>query len=198
MSSKALRKEWSDSVAGVLKWGIHHGISVVLILVAAGLVVAAGHRLLGRLETRLKSEDAEAGRGGQRSATLVAVLKSVLSVAVWVTATLLVFNQIGLNLGPLIAGAGVAGIALGFGAQTLVKDFVTGFFVLLEDQYRVGDTIEVDGDTGVVESFTLRLTSIRTNEGSLVHIANSEIKKVSNASHHGLRAGLEAKSKNEA
>jgi len=192
MNAKALRREWDESVASVLRWVIHRGIATVLILIVATLVVAAGNRLLRRLGTKLQSEDAESGRGGQRSSTLVAVMKSVLSVVVWVTAVLLIFNQIGLNLGPLIAGAGIAGLAIGFGAQTMVKDFVTGFFVLLEDQYRVGDTIEIDGAVGVVESFSLRLTSIRTHEGNLVHIANSEIKKVSNASHHGLRTGIEA------
>ncbi|MGI8425810.1 MAG: mechanosensitive ion channel family protein [Actinomycetota bacterium] len=194
MNGKAIRQEWSDAVAGVIRWGIHRGIATILIVVGAALVVAAGNRLLRRLGERLSTQDAESGRGGHRAATLMTVLKSVMSVTVWVTAVLLIFNQIGLNLGPLIAGAGIAGLAIGFGAQAMVKDFVTGFFVLLEDQFRVGDTIEIDGAIGVVESFTLRLTSIRTNEGNLVHIGNGEIKKISNASHHGLRPGIEAQS----
>ncbi|HEY4937738.1 MAG TPA: DUF3040 domain-containing protein, partial [Actinomycetota bacterium] len=98
----------------------------------------AARKLLTRLEQRLRTEDAEAGRSPQRSKTLAEVSRSVVTMVAWVIATLLVLGELGLNLTPLVASASIVGVALGFGAQSLVRDFLTGFFVLLEDQYAIG------------------------------------------------------------
>jgi small-conductance mechanosensitive channel len=93
-----------------------------------------------------------------------------------------VLGEIGIELAPMIAGAGLVGVALGFGAQSLVRDFLTGFFVVLEDQYSVGDRVDIDGVAGTVERFSLRLTSIRSIDGTLHHISNGNIKIASNTS----------------
>jgi small conductance mechanosensitive channel len=103
----------------------------------------------------------------------------------------MVLDIINIDLGPLIAGAGIAGIALGFGAQSLVRDFFTGFFVLLEDQYAVGDIVEIETAKGTVERFTLRLTSIRALDGTLHHVSNGHIKMVANSSAGWTKAVLD-------
>lgn len=163
-------------------WSLAHLPRMLLIVLVAFTVDRLGRRFLRRFQDRIEDQDTKAGRTGQRSATLASVLGTLLFFAVWALAFLQVLGELGLRLGPLIAGAGIVGAALGFGAQSLVRDFLTGFFVLLEDQYRVGDQIEVNGSLGRVERFTLRLTSMRSLDGSIHHISNGEIKKVINTS----------------
>ena len=98
------------------------------------------------------------------------------------------WGELGINLGPLIAGAGIAGVALGFGAQTLVRDFLTGMFMLIEDQFGVGDIIDVGDASGVVEGVSLRTTRLRDVEGTVWHVPNGEIKRVANKSQQWSRA----------
>jgi len=160
-----------------LRWSLTHGVRIVLIVVAAYLLSRAGRRLLARLEQRLRTEDAAAGRSPQRSKTLAEVSRSVVTMVAWVIATMLVLGELGLNLTPLVASASIVGVALGFGAQSLVRDFLTGFFVLLEDQYAIGDMVEIGQVTGIVERFTLR-----AEDGTLHNIANGTIQRVSNSS----------------
>jgi moderate conductance mechanosensitive channel len=153
-----------------------------VVLVVANVLVRAGRRLVARLERRLLDEDKLAGRGSNRSRTLAEVSRSVLNVVVWTFALLQILGVLKIDLGPLIAGAGIAGVALGFGAQSLVRDFLTGFFVLLEDQYAVGDFIEIETAKGTVERFNLRVTSLRAMDGTLHHISNGNIRMVGNSS----------------
>lgn len=157
-------------------------VRILVILAIAKLLIRAGHRLVGRLERRLLDEDTVAGRGTSRARTLAEVSRSVLNVVIWTFAFLQILGVLQINLGPLIAGAGIAGVALGFGAQSLVRDFLTGFFVLLEDQYAVGDFIEIGNAKGTVERFNLRVTSLRATDGTLHHVSNGEIKMVGNSS----------------
>jgi len=97
----------------------------------------------------------------QRAETIGAVLRSVLAIIIWSIAVLTVLTELGVNLAPLLAGAGIAGVALGFGAQSLVRDFLTGLFMLLEDQYGVGDVIDNGLANGTVEGVSLRTTRVR-------------------------------------
>mgnify|MGYP002651783288 CR=1 FL=1 len=101
---------------------------------------------------------------------------------IWVWAALAVLSEIGVNVAPLIASAGVLGVAIGFGAQSLVKDFLSGIFMLLENQYGVGDTISVNGVEGTVEEMTLRVTTLRDIDGTLWYVRNGEIIRVGNMS----------------
>lgn len=164
---------------------------IVQIVVIAGLafvVTRLSRRIVGRFEERLKLEDTQAGRNVQRSKTLSAVTRGVVSVVIWTLALLTILKLVIPDVGPVLAGAGVAGIAIAFGAQSLVRDFLNGFFVLLEDQYRVGDNLEIDGVTGVVEEFSLRRTALRAFDGTLHHIANGQFQRVSNRSAGWSRA----------
>ncbi|HYR62971.1 MAG TPA: mechanosensitive ion channel family protein, partial [Actinomycetota bacterium] len=171
-----------------LRWSLSHGVRIVIIVVSTYLLSRAGHRLLARLEQRLRTEDAQAGRSPARSKTLAEVSRSVVTMVAWVIAAMLVLGELGLNLTPLIASASVVGVALGFGAQSLVRDFLTGFFVLFEDQYAIGDVVEIGQVTGTVERFTLRMTSLRSEDGTLHNIANGTIQRVSNSSAGWARA----------
>lgn len=121
-------------------------------------------------------------RRQSRIHTLASVAKSAAGIFVWTWATIAILTTIGVNVTPLLASAGVAGVALGFGAQSLVKDFLSGIFMLIEDQYGVGDTIDVGEVTGTVEDVSLRLTTLRDTNGTLWFIRNGEILRVGNFS----------------
>ena len=138
-------------------------------------------RVLSRVSV-LASSDEQRQRAERRARTLGSVLQNLVTVVVWSIAIVLVLGEIGISLGPLIASAGIAGIALGFGAQSVVKDFLAGVFVLIEDQYGVGDVIDVGEAMGVVEDVELRTTQIRDINGVLWTVPNGVIARVGNHS----------------
>ncbi len=139
------------------------------------------------LETEVTSLRAE-----QRITALTSVLRSVASFAIFTIAGFLVLGEVGLNLAPLLAGAGIIGIALGFGAQSLVKDFLSGLFILVEDQFGVGDIVDLDQQTaGTVEAVSLRTTRLRSVDGTVWHVPNGDIRRVGNKSQHWSRALLD-------
>jgi moderate conductance mechanosensitive channel len=124
----------------------------------------------------------------QRAETVGALLKSVASFGIWTLAGLMALGTLGLDLGPLIAGAGIVGVAIGFGSQNLVRDFISGIFMLMEDQYGVGDVVDAGPATGTVEGVGLRTTRLRDVNGTLWHIPNGEIRRVGNRSQGWARA----------
>ncbi len=139
------------------------------------------------LETRETSLRAE-----QRIEALTGVLRSVTSFIVLVIAGFLVLGRVGINLAPLLAGAGIVGVALGFGSQALVRDFLSGIFILVEDQYGVGDIVDLDGQTvGTVEGVSLRTTRLRAVDGAVWHVPNGDIRRVGNRSQHWSRSLLD-------
>ncbi len=127
----------------------------------------------------------------QRATTLGSILRSTATAIIYTFAILMSLGEFDINLGPLIAGAGIAGIALGFGAQSIVKDFLSGFFMLVEDQFAVGDIIDVGEAAGVVEAISLRTTQIRDVNGTLWYVPNGEIHRVANKSQQWARAVLD-------
>lgn len=130
-------------------------------------------------------------RGIQRAHTLSSLIGNVITVIVVSLIGLLVLSELGFNLAPLLAGAGFLGVALGFGAQSLVADFVNGIFMLAEDQYGVGDIVDVGDASGVVEEVGLRVTQLRALDGSLWFVRNGEIMRVGNMSQHWSRTVLD-------
>lgn len=130
-------------------------------------------------------------RSQQRAHTLGSVGKSVVAFALWGLAFLLILGEFDVNLGPLVAGAGVVGIALGFGAQSLVRDFLSGVFMIIEDQYGVGDVVDVGDATGVVEAVSLRTTRLRDVNGTVWFFPNGEIRRVGNKSQQWARSVLD-------
>jgi small-conductance mechanosensitive channel len=130
-------------------------------------------------------------RAEQRIDALSSVLRSVLSFVIWLTALLMCLGEVGIDLGPLIAGAGVLGVAIGFGSQSLVRDFLSGAFILVEDQFGVGDIVDVGEASGTVEAVSLRTTRLRAIDGTVWHVPNGEIRRVGNMSQHWSRALLD-------
>ncbi len=130
-------------------------------------------------------------RSTQRTRTVGNVVGSLASILIYVIGIGMALAEFGVNLGPLIAGAGIVGVALGFGAQSLVKDFLSGIFMFIEDQYGVGDVIDVGEASGVVEVVNLRTTRIRSVDGTLWHVPNGEIRRVANKSQEWARTVLD-------
>lgn len=131
-------------------------------------------------------------RAEQRLDALTSVLRSIVTFLVFAVATFMILGEVGVELGPLLAGAGILGVALGFGSQTLVRDFLSGLFILIEDQFGVGDIVDLDGETsGTVEAVSLRTTRLRAVDGTVWHVPNGEIRRVGNKSQHWSRALLD-------
>lgn len=117
----------------------------------------------------------------KREKTLIDIIGAALKFAIWLMATLMILQELGVNIAPLLAGAGVVGVALGFGAQSLVQDAFKGLFIIFENQYRVGDVVQINNDlAGVVEKITLRATVLRDLDGNVHHISNGNIDTATN------------------
>jgi small conductance mechanosensitive channel len=128
------------------------------------------------------SEQELTTRTTQRAEAIGSLLRSVVTITIWVIAALTVLPLLGINIAPLVASAGIVGIALGFGAQSLVKDYIAGILLILEDQYGIGDEVEVDDVTGTVEYVSLRYTRLRDAEGVIWYLRNGDIQTVGNKS----------------
>ena len=161
----------SDVFEGVtLSQVVQGGLRVLLILALALVFARLGSRFASRSIRSIatRSPLREVGpRTEQRATTLAGVAVSLIRVFVWTIAFLLILGVVGMNLGPFLAGASIVGVAVGFGAQSLVKDFLSGFFILVEDQYAVGDVITIAEQTGTVEEIDLRTTRIRAMDGNV-------------------------------
>jgi small conductance mechanosensitive channel len=154
---------------------------------------SSGHlEVLRELAVRRAERTAiQAQRAQKRTETLGTVLQSIAALVIYTVAAFMSLSEFGVNLGPLVASAGIVGIAFGFGAQSLVKDFLSGIFMLIEDQFGVGDIIDVGSAAGVVEAVSLRTTQIRDVHGTLWHVPNGEIQRVANKSQQWARAVLD-------
>ncbi len=163
-------------------------LHIIVIFFVAILSQRFGRRTITRAMNRLATVDLTHGpavgaaRQKERAKTTGTVLSSTLNAVIWVIALGMILGEFGLNLGPLIASAGVIGIAFGLGAQTIVRDVLAGLFMLIEDQYGVGDRIDVLEISGIVERVGLRITTVRDEAGTLWYLRNGEILKVGNRS----------------
>lgn len=172
-------------------------VTVIVAWIALRLLRRAGRSFIQRGKVKdtdddLTGDPGGTGRRNQRLDALAAVLSSILGVVVWFTAILFILgNTFGVNLAPFLAGAGILGVALGFGAQDLVKDFLAGTFMLIEDQYAVGDVVDVGDAVGTVEKVSLRTTRLRDVNGTVWHFPNGEIRRVGNMSQEWSRALLD-------
>ncbi len=162
---------------------------IAVILVLAYLARWALHRLAARITARAQTGDpATAGLRAQRAATLAQLLNHVGMIVIVIVAGLLVLD-IFINIGPLLAGAGVLGLAVSLGFQDVMKDIITGFLVVLEDQYAVGDRVRLGDVEGVVQQLTLRSTVLRADDGTLHYLANRALTSVANLSRRNAGRG---------
>lgn len=166
-------------------------LHILAIVIIAIIGQRLGSRTITQAMNRLATADLVLGPGNlaarqkERAKTTGTVLSSTLNALIWIIAMGMVLGEFGLNLGPLIASAGVIGVALGLGAQTIVRDVLSGLFMLVEDQYGVGDKVELLDISGTVEKVGLRITTIRDTSGTLWYLRNGEILKVGNHSQSG-------------
>jgi small-conductance mechanosensitive channel len=192
---------WFDVVLGT-------PLAILLILVVAIIARFLLHRVvdkiadgiitgragIGRIEDRLPSAVVGATltvRREQRARTMASVLKSLTTAAIGVIAALMILDELGIPTGPLLASAGIVGIAVGFGAQALVRDVISGIFMLIEDQYGVGDVVDLGDASGVVEAVGLRVTRVRDVNGTVWYIRNGQVLRVGNQSQGWARAVLD-------
>ncbi len=180
-----------DRTQKIWDWFSGSPLHILEIILVAVIAQRLGSRAITRAMNRLASVDlshglaATAHRQKERARTTGTVLTSTLNAVIWVIALGMVLGEFGLNLGPLVASAGVIGIAFGLGAQTIVRDVLAGLFMLIEDQYGVGDRIDVLEISGKVEKVGLRITTVRDEAGTLWYLRNGEILKVGNRSQSG-------------
>ena len=165
-------------------WFIQHGPRILLIIVVTWILLKFMNRILTKLirkAVRRKSYYSEIEEK-KREDTLIKISQNFFNILLWVMAFAAILTEFGIPVAPLITGAGILGVAVGFGSQSLVKDFITGLFIIAENQYRIGDYICIDKYCGTVEDITLRLTKLRNIDGTIHYIPNSEIKIASNKS----------------
>jgi moderate conductance mechanosensitive channel len=187
MSWDALTEWLSENQAVV----IATSLKIAGILLVAALLTRLLRRAVTRVEAKV-SEQTTPIRALQRSQTLAKVLSSAGIVVIWSISIFLAVGELGFQLGPLLAGVGIVGLAVGFGSQNLVRDVVSGFFILLEDQYGVGDVVQINQvASGGVEQLTLRITGLRDLDGTMHYIANGEITHVANRTKDWARAVID-------
>lgn len=175
----------------LMNWLVVHGPRVAGILIISYMAYRFAYVFVERLIRRL------VGRGNgskaaeeKRENTLITVANSAIGILVITVASLTLLSEFGIAIGPLLAAAGVAGIAIGFGGQYLIRDVISGLFILMENQYRVGDVVCFDTTCGLVETLSLRMTTLRDLDGTVHHVPHGEVKKVSNLSKQYARVNL--------
>jgi len=181
------------SWATVVTWLIDHGIRILIIVVVGAVLWFALNKFLptivGRLMATTKGESKEGIK--KRRDTLVGVLTGVGRVFIVIVAIMMVLDEAGVPIASVLVGLGIAGLAIGFGAQYLIRDLIAGMFIIMENQYRVGDVARVADVAGLVEEVTLRKTVLRDLDGIVHHVPNGEIRVASNFTRHFARVNLD-------
>jgi small-conductance mechanosensitive channel len=177
----------SERTQQVVDWFTGAPLRVISVFFIALICHSVGKRAIDRAVAKLASADIKPGPGlvarqAERARTIGTVLTSTFNAFVWVIAAGMILGEFGFDLGPVIASAGIIGVAIGLGAQTLVKDVLSGIFMLVEDQYGVGDQVKVGDVEGAVEKVGLRVTTVRDSSGTLWFLRNGEILVVGNKS----------------
>ncbi len=178
----------NENFQRAIDWFAGAPLRIAVIIILALALQKISSRGITRTLERVASADLALGaahslaRQRERARTAGTVLRSTATAIIWLITSVMVLGEFGLNLGPLVASAGVLGVALGLGAQTIVRDVLSGIFMLAEDQYGVGDLINVLDVEGVVEFVGLRITTVRDKKGTLWYLRNGEIMKIGNKS----------------
>jgi len=172
---------YQNIVNNLISWVIGPGIKVIVILFLA-LVISKIAKVFVSKAVRTLVEKSNGQIQKERAKTLSRVFSSSLKIVIWVIAILMLLPELGINPTPLLAGAGLIGLAIGMGSKSLVQDYLSGLFILLEDQYRVGEEVDISGKKGEVVDLNLRRTIIKDSEGIIHYIPNGQVKTASNLS----------------
>ncbi len=177
----------------VTDWLLQHGIKILIILLVGILLWLTLRKLLPPLVRRTvaqtREKESKAGME-KRTKTLVGVFMGAGKILIGIVIIFMILSEVGIPIGPALAGLGIVGVAVGFGAQWLIRDFIAGTFILMENQYRVGDVARVADVAGLVEEVNLRKTVLRDLDGIVHHIPNGEIRVASNLTRHWSRAHM--------
>jgi small-conductance mechanosensitive channel len=181
------------SWATVETWLVNHGIPILIIVVVGAVLWFALNKLLPpilrRAVTRTKDKESKEAME-KRTNTLVAIFRGIGRVFIVIVVIMMILPELGVDIVPLVAGFGIAGVAIGFGAQYLIRDLIAGIFIILENQYRVGDVVRVADISGLVEEINLRKTVLRDLDGIVHHVPNGEIRTASNFTRRFARVNL--------
>jgi small conductance mechanosensitive channel len=197
----------NEDLAHAADWLIGKPLTIVWIIVLALVARWLLNRMIGRMVRRAQGgvlpsqlargpfaspgDEVARQRRIQRAQTIGTLLRSIVSGVIVTIVVMMVLSEVGINIAPLIASAGILGVALGFGAQSLVKDFLSGIFMIFEDQYGVGDAVNLGDVSGVVEAVGLRVTRLRDVDGTVWYVRNGEILRVGNQSQNWSRSVLD-------
>ncbi len=176
---------WQDVLSRFVQWVINVGPSILILIILLFITLKFLSILIRRLNKMLinratKNESLDTQETTKRIKTLLGILKGIGKVIVWTIFFMILFKKFGIDIGPILAGAGILGLAIGFGAQELVRDFISGFFILLENQLRAGDVAIINGTGGLVEKIELRTITLRDFSGVVHVIQNGKINTLSN------------------
>ena len=187
-----MREEITSKWLELFDWALNHGLKIVIIVIIAYVLKVIAKRSIQRIvkaavaSEKFVTENAEI----QRMNTLVRIFSWTINTIIVIIASMMIIQEFGVQIAPILASAGIVGVAIGFGGQYLVRDLITGFFIIFENQYRIGDVINVEGIGGVVEDISLRVTTLRDMNGTVHYIPHGEIKKVSNLSKNFAKVNL--------
>jgi small conductance mechanosensitive channel len=169
----------------LVRWLLQHGVNIIIIAAGAVTVIRVLHLAIEQLQHKIGRGHAAADLEWQRrAATITGLLESLVSVSIGCVAVLMLLREMSLDIMPILTGAGIAGLAIGFGAQNLVRDVISGFFLILEDQVRVGDLVKINGVAGLVEQINLRTIVLRDAEGAVQVFPNGTVGTLANLSKH--------------
>lgn len=182
--------DWSEQI---VPWLLSHGLKIVIIAVITYAIYKVVARIVIRaVKIAVVREDGMTEEGEiKRENTLIRIFNGAIRIITILIALLMILPEFGIEIGPILAGAGVVGLAVGFGAQYLIRDIITGLFIILENQYRIGDVINIGSEGGVVEDISLRMTTLRDLNGTVHHIPHGEINKVSNLTKTYARVNID-------
>ena len=175
----------------VWKWLITSGAKILAIVIITFILIRVVRIVINRSRDRIALRTRADIETAKRTETLTGLVEKTVRALVLTAAALMILQSLGINIGPLLAGAGVVGLAVGFGAQSLVKDVISGFFILLENHMNVGDVVDIAGKNGVIESINLRVTTLRDYSGSVHIIPNGQIAVLTNMTKEFSRAVFE-------
>jgi len=177
----------------IIPWLKDHGVKILLIAAAAWLLNIIISRIVKKaVRVAVVADDKISPEAEKkREDTLIRIFNGAIRIVIIILAVMMILQEAGLEIGPLLAGAGIAGLAFGFGGQYLIRDIITGLFIILENQYRIGDEVNIDGTSGIVEDISLRRTTLRDLNGTQHHIPHGDIKRVSNLSKGFARINLD-------
>jgi small conductance mechanosensitive channel len=183
---------WSNWTSNIIPWLLTHGVRVMLIIIAAYILHYILQKAIVKIIRVSVTSDVHrtAHAEEKREETLIQISSWTIRIFLVLLVIAFILSEIGLPVGPMLAGAGILGLAVGFGGQYLIRDFITGFFMIVENQYRIGDAVSLDQTSGIVENISLRMTTLRDLDGTLHHVPHGDIKRVANLSMDFARINL--------